>query len=66
MPFQNSISGYSADDCANTAAGHRDTGSNPYLYMGLVALSLNQRTRKMSSLLPELMTSHGRKARSPA
>ena len=36
------------------------------LYMGLVALSLNQRMRKMSSLLPLLITSQGRKALDPA
>ncbi len=63
MPFKNSISGVVL---TTVLIQQPDTGSNPHLYMGLVALSLNQRTRKMSSLLPVLMTSQGRKARSPA
>ena len=36
-----------------------------YLYNGFVALSLNQRMRWMSSLLPEDCTSHGRNAADP-
>ncbi len=63
MQFKNSISGVVL---TTVLIQQPDTGSNPHLYMGLVALSLNQRTRKMSSLLPVLMTSQGRKARSPA